>query len=226
MWRERMCDSSIMPGRRNVKALAIPLAIGVVIASLSTAACGNKTTSPTEAPSQNIFHADVTDPAGDVLATAGGSHPPDLVRGTVDVSGGTVAFTLQFVPGTLDRQAINVVINLDTDQNPSTGQPALSGGGTDYQVGRTAGAITGFVSRYAPTSCANGGGCFTNVGEVPFSFGADTFTLSVPLAMLGNGTGRMNYQAFAYVADVLPGGGLTSLGDAMPDNGLPLAHVP
>jgi len=149
-----------------------------------------------------------------------------LVHGTVDVSSGTIAFSLQFAPGTLDRQLINIVINLDTDQNPSTGQPAMTGGCTDYQVGRTAGTMLGFVARYSPMSCASGGACFTNVGQVPFSFGTDTFTLSVPLPMLGNASGRTNYQVFAYVADVLPGGALTSVGDAMPDSGLPLAHVP
>src|SRR5262249_26977984 len=154
------------------------------------------------------------------------ARPPDLVHGTVDVSSGTVTFTLQFAPGTVDRQAINIVINLDTDQNSSTGQPALTGGGTDYQAGRTPGTTLRFVSRYAPTTCASGGSCFTNVGQIPFSFGTDTFTLGVPLPMLGNPSGRMNYQVFAYVADVLPGGALTTVGDAMPDIGLLPAHVP
>jgi hypothetical protein len=153
-------------------------------------------------------------------------HPPDLVHGTVDVSGEAVTFTLQFAPGTVDRQSINIVLDLDTDQNPSTGEPALNGGGIDYQVGRTAGTTVGFVSRYSPTSCASGGACFTNVGPISFSFGTDTFAITVPLSMLGNASGRMNYVVFAYVADVLPSGALTTVGDTMPDNGLPLAHVP
>jgi hypothetical protein len=207
--------------RKRGTRLAIGAATVVLIAG-----CGSNTTGSTDAPSPNIFHAEVTDPVGDVVATAGVPHPPDLTRGTVDVSSGIITFTLQFASGTMDRQAINIVINLDTDQNPSTGQPALSGGGSDYQVGRTAGTLLGFVARYSPTSCASGGSCFMNVGQIPFSFGTDTFTLSVPLPMLGNASGRTNYQVFAYVADVLPGGGLTSVGDAMPDNGLPLAHVP
>jgi len=204
---------------------ATRLAIGAATIIL-TAACGSNTTSSTDAPSPNTFHAEVTDPVGDVVATAGVPRPPDLVHGTVDVSIGSITFTLQFASGTMDRQSINIVINLDTDQNPSTGQPALSGGGTDYQVGRTAGTMLGFVARFSSTSCASGASCFTNVGQVPFSFGTDTFTLSVPLPMLGNASGRMNYQVFAYVGDVLPGGTLMSVGDAMPDNGLPPAHVP
>jgi hypothetical protein len=152
--------------------------------------------------------------------------PPDLVHGTADVSSGILTFTLQFASGSLDRQAINIVIDLDTDQSASTGEPALSFSGVDYQVGRTAGATVGFLSRYSPTTCSSGGACFPVVGQIPFSFGTDTFTISVPLAMLGNASGRTNYQVFASVADVLPGGGLTTVGDVMPDNGLPPAHVP
>ena len=210
--------------QRYLTTPAIRLAIGAATVIL-TAACASQPTSPTGTPSPSSFQAEVTDPLGDVVPTAGVPHPPDLIHGSVNVSSGTITFTLQFAPGTLDRQSTNIVINLDTDQNPSTGQPALSGGGTDYQVGRTAGTMVGFVARYSPT-CATGGSCFTTVGQVPFSFGTDTFTLSVPLSMLANASGRTNYQVFAYVADVLPGGTLTSVGDAMPDNGLPLAHLP
>jgi len=210
-----------MRSKLNIAA-AIRVGIGAAAVLLS-GACGSSTTT---APSPNTFHAEVTDPAGDVAATAGVPHPPDLLHGTVDVSGGTATFTLQFAPGTIDRQAINVVIDLDTDQNPSTGQQALTGGGIDYQVGRTAGTTVGFVSRYAPASCATGAACFTNIGQASVTFGTDTITISVPLSMLGDASGRMNYVVFASVADVLPGGGLTTVGDAMPDNGLPAAHVP
>src|SRR5262245_8740668 len=114
--------------QRDLATPAIRLAIGAATVILTAAACGSNTTSPTDAPSPNTFHAEATDPVGDVVATAGVPHPPDLVHGTVDVSSGTIAFSLQFAPGTSDRQSINIVINLDTDQNPSTGQPDMSGG--------------------------------------------------------------------------------------------------
>jgi hypothetical protein len=191
-------------------------------ATLLTAACG----SSTDAPSSTGLHAEVTDPVGDVAPTAGVPHPPDLIHGTVDVTDGIATFTLQFAPGTLDRQAVSITIDIDADQSKTTGEPALLGGGIDYQIGKSAGTGLGFVTRYSPTTCPVGGPCFPSIGQAAFSFGTDTFTISVPLATLGNSSGHMNYVAFVSVADTLPGGGLTAVGDAMPDISLPPAHVP
>lgn len=54
--------------------------------------------------------------------------------GTVDVSAGTLTVAIQFVPGTLDRSTSRLTIELDTDQNPSTGIRTSNGLGVDYAI--------------------------------------------------------------------------------------------
>ena len=104
----------------------IRLAIGAATAIL-TAECGTNTPSSTTAPSTTTFHAEVTDPVGDAVASPGVPNPSDMVRGTVDVIGGSVTFAIQFAPATLDRQTTRLTIELDTDQNLWVSN-SLSGG--------------------------------------------------------------------------------------------------
>src|SRR5216110_477571 len=86
------------------------------------AACGSSGPSSTTAPSSpSSFHAEVADPVGDAVASAGVPNTPDVMHGTVDVGGGNVTLAIQFAPGTLDRATTRLTIELDTDQNPATG---------------------------------------------------------------------------------------------------------
>jgi hypothetical protein len=201
---------------------AMRLAIGAATAIL-TAACGSHTPGSTTAPSMNIFHAEVADPTGDV-ASSGVLNPPDLVHGTVDVTSGTVTVTIQFASGTFDRQSTRLSIELDTDQNPATGIVGAAGVGIDYGLDVWAPTNQAKVQQAIPAACAAGGSCYSDVGVVALSFGVDSMAATVPLAMIGNTSGRLNYRVFAYASpqSTIP----TAVGDVMPDVNLAAAHVP
>ena len=68
------------------------------------ASCADEPKPPTDAaasstaPSTPTFHAEVTDPVGDMVASPGVPNPPDLAHATVDVIGGSVTFAIQFAP--------------------------------------------------------------------------------------------------------------------------------
>jgi hypothetical protein len=192
-----------------------------------SAACGSSPTAVSAPTSVANFHAEVTDPVGDAVASIGVSNPPDLVRGTVDVNAGSMTVTIQFAPGTQDRQSTRLTIELDTDQNPATGITGASGLGIDYVLDlwptRTPPTL---VQQATPVTCATAaaGACYTQVGTASLSVGADTMTATVPLAMFANASGRFNYRVFAYASPqtTVP----TVTADVLPDVTLPPAHVP
>src|SRR5207253_2829178 len=74
-------------------------------------------------------HAETSDPSGDALADPSVSVSPDLVRGTADVVDGVATFQIFLAPGTLDAGNQRFPIDLDLDQNLSTGSS-----GVDYYV--------------------------------------------------------------------------------------------
>jgi hypothetical protein len=204
--------------------MTMRLAIGAATAIL-TAACGSNTTISTTAPSTTTLHAEVTDPVGDAIASPGVPNPPDLVHGTVDVVGGSLTFTIQFGPGTLDRQTTRLTIQLDTDQNASTGITGASGLGIDYVLDLWAARSTQTLIQQAmPATCSSGGVCYTDVGTASLSLGTDSMATTVSLAALGNVSGRLNYRVFAYASpqSTTP----AAVADVMPDITLPPAHVP
>ena len=148
-----------------------------------------------------------------------------MVRGTVDVIGGSITFTVQFAPGTLDRQTTRLTIELDTDQNPSTGITGASGLGIDYVLDIWAARTTqALIQQAMPTTCFSGGVCYTDVGTASLSLGTDSMAATVPLAALGNASGRLNYRVFAYASPQSTTPTVTA--DVMPDINLPPTHVP
>jgi hypothetical protein len=207
---------------RNMTMPAIRLVIGAT--AILTAACGNNTPGSTTAPSTNTFHAELADPAGDAVPSPGFLNPPDLVHGTVDVSSGSVTLTIQFGPGTFDRRSTRLSIELDTDQNPATGIVGAAGLGIDYVLDAWAPTNQAKVQQAMPTACAAGGSCYSDVGAVALSFGVDSMAATVPLAMLGTASGRLNYRVFAYAS--LQSTTPPVVADVMPDINLPAAHVP
>ena len=201
---------------RFLASIAVAVAVG----------CGGSSSSTTTPSTPTTFHGDVSDPVGDAVASAGVATPPDLVHGTVDVSSGTIAFTIQFAQGTMDRPSTLLGFELDTDQNPSTGIPGANGIGIDYHVGLRASASLATVEKATPTTCIppDGSTCYISVGTAPISIGTDSITVTVSLATLANSSGRMNYRVFAYAAP--PTAAPTVVADVMPDANLPPAHVP
>ena len=193
--------------------------LGVLVAAT---ACGSSSTTPSNAttPSNtaNTFHAEVTDPAGDEVASAAVPTPPDLIHGSVDVGGGNLRVTFQFAPGTLSPSTVATIL-LDTDQNAATGFND-TGYGIDYGVSLYA-STAAFIQKANPSSCASGGNCYTYVGTASVSLGTDTMATTIPLSMLGNADGRLSYRVFAGAP-----ANATITTDVMPDMTLPAAHVP
>src|SRR4051812_546209 len=100
----------------------LSLLIGVFVAATGCSSSSTMPSSSSTAPTStlNTFHADVSDAAGDAVASVAVPTPPDLIHGTLDVGGANLRATFQFAPGTLGPSAV-VTILLDTDQNPATG---------------------------------------------------------------------------------------------------------
>jgi hypothetical protein len=136
---------------------------------------------------------------------------------------GNITFTIQFAPGTLNPQSTRVSVELDTDQSASTGNGVAGPLGVDYALDLYASSQT-TISRATPSTCSTGGPCYTTVGTASLTLGMDTMTATVPLATLGNASGRINFRVGTYVfpSPVTP----TPSADWMPDITLPPAHVP
>jgi hypothetical protein len=200
-------------------------ALALVLPALLWSSCGSSPTATSTASPAVTFHSETSDSPGDAIASAGVASPPDLVHGTVDVAGGSVTFTIQFASGTMSAQTTRLTIQLDTDQNPSTGINGGNGVGIDYVVDVWAARVQQtLVQQAQPASCAGGSTCYTDVGTVSATLGTDTMATTVPLAMLGNTSGRITYRVFAYASPqpTAP----TVIADVMPDFTQPAAHVP
>ena len=144
------------------------------------------------------------------------------MHGAVDVNSGNIAFTIQFATGTLNVQSTRMTIELDTDQDSSTGNRVAGPLGVDYLLDVYAGQAV--ISRATPATCSNGGPCYAQVGTSSLTVGTDTMMATVPLAMLGSASGRMNFRVGTYVFP--PTTTPTPSTDWMPDINLPPAHVP
>jgi hypothetical protein len=171
------------------------LAPGALLIAIVTGACGGSTSAPsTSAPA--TLTGSVTDAAGDAVVSA-------VLRN----GGDTLACLL-----------------LDTDENPATGSPVVSGEiliGYDYSVC----AVNPRRSTTAQVSRL-GGGSAVGVGSVPMTFPSDAqMTFTVPLSLLGNDDGRLAFkvQAMQWVDD--PGVFNTGTIDLMPDLGRPAGFV-
>ena len=185
-------------------------------------ACGSTTTAPTTTATPP--HADLTDPSGDAVASTGVPAPPDMVHGVIDVTGGNLTLTVQFASGTLDLQTTRLTVQLDTDQNVATGVGGGDGVGIDYVLDLWTRTSQTIVQRATPASCVNGANCYVDAGSVAVTIGTNTMTATVPLSMLGNPAGGMNFRVLAYASpqSTVP----TVVADVMPDLALAPAHIP
>lgn len=199
----------------------LSLLICVMVAATACSSSPTVSSSIPTTPSSTVstFHAEVTDPAGDAVASVVVPTSPDLIHGTLDVSGGLLRVTFQFAPGTLSPSTV-VTILLDTDQNSATGYYD-SGSGFDYGVTLNA-STQAFIQKASPSSCASGSNCYTLVGMSSISLGTDTMATTVPLSTLGNADGRLGYRVFAGI----PAASGTIWTDFMPDMTLSPARVP
>jgi hypothetical protein len=194
----------------------------IAVGSVLAACGGNSTTAPTPAAP----HADISDPVGDARNAnyPQFTNPPDLLHATVDIAGGNITFSIRLAPGTFDPQSTVLVIDLDTDQSPSTGL-LRNGQGVDYSL--TMGA-PGFgnpplgnrawVLKFGAVTP----GQFAIISTVPVTVLADGMNVTVPLSLLGTTDGRINFRVESLIQ-------LTTISaapfDDMPDVGLPPGMV-
>ena len=176
-----------------------------VVAALATlTACGARAAAPglpASSPAQTPV--EVRDSSVDSLPDSRIPTSPDLVLAIVDVRGGDVVFGLRHRPGTFDPTNTRFAIDLDIDQNGSTGTS-----GVEYHVFIfPAGAQRADVARTGTTG-------YAIVGTVPVSFIADGCDVAVPLSVLGNDDGRFDFRVRVYAEPALP-----LVIDSLPDIG-------
>jgi hypothetical protein len=203
MTREALRSTVVGPAR-VAKAL---LVWSVVVTVLTTAlACASSSpTSPGDTSTTSTqIHAEFSDPSGDAISDLRVQKSPDIVLGIVDVVAGSVAFKLRLRSDTFDPATTRFAVDLDTDQNQSTG-----GSGLEYYVFIfPAGGRGADVARTTNIS-------HTVVGTVAVAFVTDGCDVTVPLSLLGNDDGRFDLRVRVYAEPALP-----VVLDLMPDAGL------
>ena len=201
-------------------------AVCVAALFLAATGCGGSATPPSPtapSPATQTLHGEVTDPIGDALSDSRVPVSPDLVHATADVADGSITFVIQFAPGTVDRQTTMVTVNLDTDQNASTGIQQGGGVGADYGIALAASTARATVNKADPVGCAARLSCFNAVGSVPMTVVGDEMRATVPLSLLGNDDGRMSFRVHSYVS---VDGSPSSTLDFEPNDNLPPGRIP
>jgi len=184
-------------------------AIAATIVSL--AACGARSPQSGDsglAPAvARQIHAEIRDSSVDALPDYRVLVSPDLILAVVDVGADELAFRLRHRPGSFEPSITRFTIDLDTDQNASTGSESIEysvfvfpDGGKGADVART--SSTGH----------------TVVGTVPVSFVTDGCDVAIPRSLLKDEDGRFDFRVRVYaqptsslVLDVLPDNGLVRI---------------
>ena len=131
-------------------------------------------------------YGEVTDPIGDSLAASA-----DLIFASISItSTGDAIFRATYAPG-YDPATTRTAFSLDTDRDPSTGNPWL-GMGVEAIVGTfgTGFQATGFY--WLPTTT------WPNP-SLPATYLADGIEITVPLSTLGSSDGLMNFNVASQV---------------------------
>jgi hypothetical protein len=169
----------------------------------------------------------VLDPTGDVY------NPSDPFRNDIISTSAifdreSLTFTVTFAekifsPWSGDPRLLRGFIEIDTDQNPATGWLPAVGTmgppdmnlGVDFQINLSSEAShRGFVDI---TTRQPGDDLIT--GTVPILFASTSFSITVPLAMIGNDNGLVNYGVGVWMHDNHPT-------DRAPNGAVPATSVP
>lgn len=132
-------------------------------------------------------YGEVTDPIGDSLTASS-----DLTFASVSItSTGDAIFRALYAPG-YDPVATTTFFSLDTDRNPSTGDPWL-GMGVEACVGTfgTGFQAMGFYNIWPFTP--------SPWPSIPATYLADGIEITVPLSTLGSSDGLMNFNVMSQV---------------------------
>ena len=154
----------------------------------------------------SAFATTITDPVGDASGHA------DVVALSGVYSQTSLFLFAQFQPGTLDPTNLAFFIGLDTDENPATGEQPFFPIGSEFVVDFNSLASTSQATIFQQD--------VGPVGSVPISFGTNSFSVAVPLSMLGNDDGAAlfglaegvptdasSFNAFDFVPDSARRGG-------------------
>ena len=169
------------------------------------AACGSRAParSGVAPAAPQPIHAEVRDSSVDAVVDERVPTAPDMVSALVNVGRDALMFSLRLRPGTFDAATTRFAIDLDTDQNGSTGAS-----GVEYYVFIfPEGGKGADVARTMGTS-------YAVVGTVPVSFVADGCDVTIPLAMVGNDDGRFDFRVRVLAQPALP-----VVFDSVPDVG-------
>ena len=172
----------------------------------------------------NEWSGGLTDALGDVGAEA------DLVAATITINGPNATLSARFAPGTFSASTTLVQFSLDTDKNPATGHQGTNAActtdngviGTDFLVD----VGSDFYADQARV-VASAGTCnsFNFVGQVGgVTYVADGVDVTIPLSMLGNDDGRLNFKVTT--SRYTGGAGFTGILDRATEPGQPVATVP
>lgn len=143
----------------------------------------------------------VIDPVGDTFGT--GTVQLDITSINATYTNTALTFTVNFAgqvfaPSLNNARSVVGFIDIDADRNPLTGvesataffgPPPAPDLGVEYGIDLSVEADNpGFVDIF---DAASG----TTIGTAPISFGAMSFSVTVPLSLLGGSNGLVNYAA-------------------------------
>jgi hypothetical protein len=216
-----LSTSSLPPGSDSIRAIYVP----------DTASSPDFIGSTSNIVALSVV---VTPFFGQTIAPVDASGQPDLVWGSVQTtSDGNVKLMVRFASGTFNSSTTVADVELDTDQNPSTGSAGSDSGctndgtvfGDDYFVEMQ----SGFANNQALIFKAIGG-CnnFAQIGTATVTIFTDGMDVTFPLTMLTNtasstpgsatsgpaNSGPWNFKVTTFSS--LGGGGFTGVQDYMP----------
>ena len=172
----------------------------------------------------------MVDPVGDATPFPSVQVSPDLVAVTVGTDGMSLIAEVRFAPGTFNTTTLTQV-NLDIDQNPDTGSPGVDSEqndsdlmGVEFIINIGGNRLVLGTDIFVPAVVLQFAGQphrFTPMGNVQAEVLAQGYRVSVPLTLLHNVDGRINFKVttFALLDPSIPS--FTGVLDYMPNLGLP-----
>jgi hypothetical protein len=166
----------------------------------------------------------VNDPDNDATPSPNADPDPDVISATVSSDGTNLHLQVRYKAGTFDPQLTRAQFLLDTDRNPATGQPGSDSGcvndngiiGVEFLVNMGADLGTNAEVLQYQGTCNS----FGFVGNGTTTFVTDGMDATVPLSLLGNSDGRLNFKV-VISEQISNSTGFTGVLDYMPNVGLP-----
>ena len=172
----------------------------------------------------SAFSQVLSDPIGD-------TYGPGPVQ--IDISSYSVTYTASLLnvfvgfaapiasPSSMQPNSVTGYLDLDTDQNANTGTTPfvqLFGQSPTPSLGDEFLVDFGSEANHPGTIDVIDTSSFTAVGTIPISYRTDNFNFSVPLSLLGNSNGLLNYAILV--------GTTTDPTDQAPNGTVPETSVP